>query len=147
MSGSNRTTITRRSALRSGGIAAIAAGLLGTAAPAFASLPQLATVVNAEDLAQVCRDLAAEHRAARDREGALHDKLRATWTPEQRSLMIEAADANTAAWCAELNWRIVEIARHLPGLAPAILMLSQHFDHLAYSAPSECCTLATGYDS
>lgn len=143
------TNVTRRDAIRSTALAALMASLAGAtgATEAAPALPALAHVVNADDLAQACRDLYEEQRAALLRHNALADELAATLTPEQRTLMIRAADASTTTWCLEEDWRIAEIARHLPGLAPSILMLHRHLDGAAFRTPGACCTPSAGFES
>lgn len=65
---SNRSTVTRRSAFKLGGIAALAAGLpLALHADDTA---QAVTVVNGDDLTAACKRLAAESEAWMEKERA-----------------------------------------------------------------------------
>ena len=125
------TTLTRRSALRTGGLAAIMAGLLGTstAAPASAQPARsLATVVHTDDLAAECR------------------RLSAMLSPEQATLLRRFSDATSNGQTLCEEWQAAELARHLPGLAPAIRMVWTHTIGVAYQTPGGCCTVAAGFE-
>lgn len=142
MSTTNRTTFSRRTALKSGGIAALIAGLAG-AAPAVSAAPELqATVVNPADLAAECRRLYAETEARAAEERAADDALSATLTTEQKRLLNTLLDRATTRMVAEADYRIAEIARHLPGVAPAIALLSNHTIEVSYDLPGRCCAPA-----
>ncbi len=138
----NRTTVTRRSALKSGGIAALVAGLVGTA-PAVSAAPDPGvTVLNADDLSAECRRLYAEMHAWADKERRAYDALVATLSAEQKRLLLALSAHATDHAVTEAEWRIAEIARHLPGVAPAIAVLSDHTLEVSFDLPGRCCAPA-----
>lgn len=142
--------ITRRSALTTGTLTALGIGLMGAAGarpePVAAEPTTLATVVNADDLTSECRAAWAEHEALRDVSLALGRQLDAVSTPEQRAAFMEWEAANNAANNAESSWQAAELARHLPGVAPAIMMIWDHVTHVSYGKPGTCCTPSEGFD-
>lgn len=142
MSTTNRTTFSRRTALKSGGIAALIAGLTGTAAAVSAAPEPQTTIVNAADLSAECRRLYAETEARAAEERAADDALSATLTTEQKRLLNELVDRMTDRMVAEADYRIAEIARHLPGVAPAIALLSDHTLEVSFDLPGRCCAPA-----
>lgn len=142
MSTMNRTTFSRRSALKSGGIAALIAGLAGTASAVSAAPEPQTTIVNAADLSAECRRLCAVVAARGVAERESDDALSATLTTEQKRLLNELVDRMTDRMVAEADFRIAEIARHLPGVAPAIALLSDHTLEVSFDLPGRCCAPA-----
>ena len=139
----NENTITRRSALTAGTLAALAAGLLGTtgARPAAAVEPTPApltvgTVTNVDDLAAEVR-WRAEHvhglYVAQEEAGAA---LKAMLTPEQARLFTAYEEAAISANLETWDLYVAELGRHLPGLAPAIRAI---WLHIAESRHGRCC--------
>lgn len=139
--------VTRRRLIRTGGLAAIAAGLLGTTAPAAAAPLQipttLTTVVHTDDLAKECQRLYAEMRAAQSAEGDLGRPIQ---DAVGYDVMSEYTTASVVHWVTREELLFAELARHLPGLAPTIRMLQSHIDSVAYAAPGACCTVAEGFE-
>lgn len=141
-SSTNRTTYSRRTALKSGGIAALIAGLAGTASSVSAAPDPGVTVVNAADLSAECRRLHAEMHAWADKERAAYEALAATLNAEQKRLLHALSAFTTDHAVMEAEWRIAEIARHLPVVAPAIALLSDHTLEVSFDLPGRCCAPA-----
>ena len=141
-------TITRRSALRTGALASLAAGMLGSAVPTEAAqplpTPTLATVVNADDLAAEAGRRWVEVKAALGQLVEFQDEItaRVSWDVAN-PLFLAESDYNEA----HSAWVMAELARHLPGLAPALLMLEHHIIETAYQKPGACCTVDEGYEA
>ena len=151
MSNTDRTTVTRRSALTTGTLTALGVGLMSAAGArpepvVAASSATLATVVNAGDLAEECRERFAEYRRSQEASGKAWDRLDATLTPEQAELARKASDAQSGYHLDESYWQAVELARHLPGVAPSILMIWEHITTVSYGRPGACCTTDEGYE-
>lgn len=142
MSNANRTTVTRRGALKLGGIAALIAGV-ASAAPPVAAVPETGVAASG-DLAAECRRLHMEIQDWDARERAAYEALAITLTPEQIRLVGKLSDAMTDRLMTEMDWRLAEIARHLPGVAPSILLLNDHTVAESYDRPGRCCTTADG---
>lgn len=143
MSESKRTTFTRRTALRSGGLAAIAAGLMGgnAVAASHANQPHaLAPLVN-------YGDLAAESRRLNDAVRVAHEALL------EADARLRAEIGHDAAWKAsqrtddayaheiELfhDFMFAELCRHLPGVAPALRVIRMHVFEQRESEAGVCC--------
>jgi hypothetical protein len=134
----------RRSAIRTGGLAAIMAGLIGTTTPPVAAQPAPALTTIAPVLAS---DLEATSRAflRRSREGTedyleLHDAFTATFTPEQRALWLEVEAALGARDSLAQDLHFAEVVRHFPGLAPALWTVYRDHDIGWHDRVATCCT-------
>lgn len=143
MSTSQRTT-TRRSALQSaltGLIAAGAASMLPSttsAAQEPVSVHQAPVVVNYADLSAACEQAKAESRRTLEAACALIGFPEAGLTKKQRKVV----DAHETALMEHLeatqDWYVAELARHFPGLAPAIVAVWEHvMDEASHGAG--CC--------
>lgn len=139
--------VSRRSALRTGGLAAIAASLLGTTTapvaaqtPALAPLPWLGSVAapGLADLTAECERLHDRCRETLHEAARLDRELDATLTPEQRDQSIAADNALGEHHSATIDWYIAEIGRHLPGIAPAIFAIWEHVRE-ELGSPGVCC--------
>jgi hypothetical protein len=137
--------ISRRSALRVGGLAALATGLLGTpGTTAIAdAAPDRVVVVNTHDLAEECRLRKAE----------LLEALRASVEAEEliREGLGSEAYLRVTSALSDLHFlqkrlMIAELARHLPGVGPVLLLLEEHIETVGYGKPGACCTVAEGYE-
>src|SRR4051812_43713652 len=106
----SNTTVTRRAALRSGGLAAIAAGLLGTGKPEPVAAAPQTVVINADDLAAECQRLYAEMLAAQAAHVALEQPIEAALGFEEMSAY---ADIGTTHTVAREQWIVSELVRHL----------------------------------
>jgi hypothetical protein len=139
--------ISRRSALRTGGIAAIVAGLIGTAGTApVAATDQpvvLARVVNADDIRAEGGRLLADMEAQRAEYEALQDALYATLTPAQAALCGKMMDAFGGHHSRYSEWVSVEMARHMPGLAGVMRLLWAHAVAEPNADMGACCTDGT----
>jgi hypothetical protein len=150
MSDSQRTT--RRSLLQTGGIAAIAAGLLGTtSAPTVAAEPlplpnALPTVVSTVDLDADCDRLLADLKREDAAYWAADAALEATMTPGQIKLYHTLSDAESDRRTTYHEWISAEMARHAPGLSTVIRLLWLHAIAECTNDLSACCRPATGYD-
>lgn len=135
---------TRRQALRTGALAAIAASLLPSTSTAEAPGPLLSQAVNAEALAAECRRLQAKAEAAQSVEIAIEQQIDEAvgW-----DLMNAYTVANLTASSLHKEWLIAELARHLPGLAPTIRMLVSHIGETSWSKPGACCTVEEGFEA
>jgi hypothetical protein len=139
-------SITRRNALRTGGLAAIAAGLIGTtttppvdAQPA-STPPALATVVNVADMSAECKRLSEALHASMLASCDEQDRMKELMSPEAYKLAIgyvEGIEArHNGLW---LDLMIAELIRHLPGVAPAIRMAVRHIYDGYYEDRGVCC--------
>lgn len=139
MSKADRTIVSRRAALKSGGVAALAAGLLSVGAPASAAPPPAADPHRA-DLAAESLATLAEYRAAESEHRAASAALLASLSPQQRELYLtlEAAANERDAMRAMVTQR--EMARHLPGLSPALDLIWQHVEAIDPLNWARCCT-------
>src|SRR4051794_20290041 len=116
-------TLSRRSASRTGTIAAIAASLLGTpttttvAAEPPVPTPALATVANADDLAAECKRLADALHAAASACCDEQDRLKAAISPDAYRPAIDYVEGIESRrhelW---LDLVVAELIRHLPGM-------------------------------
>jgi hypothetical protein len=140
-----QASITRRSAIRTTGLAAIAAGLLGaTRIEAASALPLIVgTVSNMDDLAAEVALYVKRGNAAWSAEDDAEAALSATLSPEQHVLFRAYADARNDRETAHENLYISEIARHLPGLAPAIWAIWFHMTESG-GGTGQCCLPETG---
>jgi hypothetical protein len=148
----DRTTVSRRSALRTGGLAAIMAGLLGTTiTPAAAAEPiaipnVLPTVVNTDDLTADWMRLLAQVNAEDNAWWAADTALEATLSPEQRELYHKAVDATPDRDTTYHEWISAEMARHAPGFSTMIRLLWVHAIAERTDCRSFCCTVAEGFE-
>jgi hypothetical protein len=125
--------ITRRSALRTGGLAALAAGLLGSAGtgtaaaqPASAAPLVVGTTTNIDDLVAESLAHLARSNAACTAVDDVEEALKATLSPEQLALFTDYEHAaHHSEWAAEQMY-VAELARHLPGLAPMVWAMWHH---------------------
>jgi hypothetical protein len=69
------------------------------------------------------------------------ERLKATLTPEQRQLWLEADSERGDAACDREVFLFEELARHLPAVAPAIRALSGHIFEQKLSDVGKCCEL------
>ena len=149
----NDQTVTRRAALRTGGLAAIAASLLGTTttAPSVAAqtpppLPWLGSI-SAPDLANMTAESQRLHDLCREtliEAARLNQQLSATLTPEQDALSDVALGEH---YGATLNWYMSELRRHLPGIAPALLAVWEHVREELTAGSRRCFPDPTGGES
>ena len=65
---------------------------------------------------------------------------------EQAKLLRDFSDATTNGQATNDMWLASELARHLPGLAPAIRMTWEHAIGVSYQQPGACCTVAGGFE-
>lgn len=68
-----------------------------------------------------------------------HERLRASLTTDQWRLFLEADSETSAKQCEHEEILIEELARHLPGLAPAIRVIGQHFFQQKLAERGVCC--------
>lgn len=140
--------ISRRSAIRTSGLAAIAAGLLssaGTVKPAAAQpAPLTVTISLADGTPPVDAAWYAEWRKARDEASnavtaaaiAIIDRL----GDDGAQLVNTYEDAVTQVFTMESDLAIEKMAVHLPGLAGALRLLHQHiYEAGAYERVMGCC--------
>lgn len=139
MSKTDRSIVSRRAALKSGGVAALAASLLTVGAPVSAATPPAADPHMA-DLAVESLATLAEYRAAESEHRAAAAALLATLSPQQRELYLtlEAAANDRDAMRAMVTQR--EMARHLPGLSPALDLVWRHVEETDPINWAHCCT-------
>lgn len=143
-----RPPITRRSAIQAGALSALGVGLMAAATGTTHAEPAPQTVVvNTDDLADECRARYTEYRAASNTHNQLYDALRSLLSPDQRRLLSEYSDRGTENTVAFNDWMLAEVARHLPGMAPAIRMIAEHANTVAYRKPGACCTVAEGFEA
>jgi hypothetical protein len=137
--------VTRRSALKNGGIAAIVAGLIGTigTAPAAAAAIQataLGTVAPA-DLADMTAEALRLRLRARETMDAVNEAGTPLWeslTPAQRKLYEGHDDLLAAHFEAAHDWHMAELFRHFPGLSPALFATWQHVME-SHGSDGTCC--------
>ena len=144
----SENTITRRAALRSGTLAALAAGLLGAAptaptveaAPASEPSPRV-VVVYVDDLAAESRRLA---EMARDTQAAMitaGQDLKARLGADAYQLVVAYMEGPfTDHAVAYHDLIIAEIIRHTPALAPTIRLAWQHAIDGSWEDAGVCCT-------
>lgn len=87
-------------------------------------------------LAAESRRLATRTRESMDALAVAADALRVTFTPEQIELFRAYDDAMGEHTTHAGELHVAELARHLPGLGPAILALS---GHIWETAPAGFC--------
>lgn len=135
----NVSPLSRRAALRSGGLAALVAGLIGSAAtPAHASGRDV-VVVNGDDLAATSIHVLAHHADEQAATETARERLWASLTAEQRRqlLVIEELKLNeTNAWIEVI---VSELGRHFPGIAPAVPLVWEHLLEQPVSDIGVCC--------
>ena len=131
-----------RPVLHTGGLAALAATILARAASIPASVgPALALVTDITASVPIpgwASPMAEIRRLSALSEG-LYLALADTLTTDQRALLDEYARVSSDQASKESEWRVLEIARHLPKVAPTIRLLHQHVQHVSYQQPSPCC--------
>lgn len=142
--------ISRRSAIRTGTLATLAAGLLGgtgtSTTVSAAPVPEV-VVINTDDLSAESRDHLAMYREAQDELAALELQLYSHLTEDQRVLYRRISDAHTAVDLAEEGMHLAELARHLAPISGLIRMLGEHVMLARRDAIGTCCTLAGGFES
>jgi hypothetical protein len=145
MSNEQRTTVTRRAALRTSLTALLATGAVSAlpaahvAAQAPQPAPALATIIDTDHLRADSLDALAAYKAANATSIAATDALLATLSPSQRDLWEIADHAAGEADSAGGLLEFTETVRHLPGLAPILWALRQdhplgHLDNIG-----RCC--------
>ena len=127
------TDTTRRRAL--GGFLAAAAAL---------SLPSVATAETAEpEHRHPARCFSRNHRLmtpeAEARERAIQNRLRRELDDEHWMLVVELSDLQTDASCDAQDAYVEELARHFPGLAPALCSVAYHLGDQFLDDRGECC--------
>src|SRR3954452_4056149 len=153
MSDQKPTIVTRRSALRTGLMASIAAGLAGTV-PAATVAAQAAPTVDlargSDDAALAAwlaaweredRRLAAEHEAAFQailRTLEAHVGHDAAWKLTDRLDTVVGL-----VWMLESRKTVEVVCAHLPGVAPAIRLALEHAEDTNPSDPVGCCSALT----
>lgn len=130
MSEQNRTTVTRRRALFATAAASIAAAAISAPVATAQTLPQFATVVNYEDLAEDCRMLAVRLKQTMD----------AVAFPAPGADLDDLFCDHTEAWVDVL---VAELCRHMPGIAPAIRATMTHIYEGRHEDIGVCCTSGT----
>lgn len=146
-----RVPLSRRSAIRTGGLAALAAGLLGAAraeaSPVTPASPLIVgTTTNVDDLVEEVREYIEASNAAWSAQESLKGDLVEMLGPKQQ----EAFDAferarDEADWTTQEMY-LAELARHLPGLAPALWGLWRHILDDGRGL-GKCCLPETGDDA
>lgn len=136
------TTVTRRSALRTTGLAALAASLLGTApTTAAASTPQtLATVIDTGALAAHTDELLVRYHETVAAHLAATNAVADLLPRDQQHLLTDLDDAIAERHGAWGEVVVAEMARHAPGLAPLLWMLWQHVMETRTADVGRCCT-------
>jgi len=134
------TNVTRRNAIRTGGLAALVAGLMGTAgtaptsAAAEAPAPDLVAVLCAEptpvadaEFSEWVAVWTEEHADVKHKYDAAHDAL-AAFVPADRRFELVGKLSDLAGDLAALSVsRDRELLfRHLPGLAPMLRLVWEH---------------------
>ena len=107
-------------------------------AAAFPPIPPAAASDDA--LATVAREALAEARAADRRERELAEALEEHLSPKANELYRELADVAAESRTAWLDVHVAELARHLPGLGPAIRLLWAHVIDERIDRIGACCT-------
>jgi hypothetical protein len=141
-----RVPVTRRSAIRTGGLAALAAGLLGTTPAEASALPPaspliVGTTTSMVDLVDEVRGYIADDNVTYEAEEAAEGALRETLGPEQHALFETYGQARTDREYITEQMYIAELGRHLSGLAPALWAIWSHMTD--GTRTGECC-LPTG---
>ena len=144
----DRTTMSRRNALRTGGLAAIAASLLGTAdatpavaaapLPSAAASPVLGTVTDTAHLVAESTRLAYVCRETMTKLGVAGDALPAWLTEDEEDLFRAYDDAMSEHYSATLDLYLAELYRHFPGLAPALSRVAEHIQE-GFNVVGACC--------
>jgi hypothetical protein len=149
MSNTDRSTVTRRTALQAGTLAAIAAGRLGaTTPPAVAAEPAPLVLGTVTDTAPLVADSMRLARLCREtllQAADAGEDLGDTFTPEQDALFRAYDDALGAHHSATIALYLAEFYRHVPGLAPALFAVGQHIQE-GFNAVGACC-VPTGDES
>jgi hypothetical protein len=148
------STLSRRSALRAGGLAAIAAGVLGTTITTASAAPAPSMVTMEQILAASSTStrerLSAECLAARegydDVAWATPDivneddtRLQAGVSPEMYELharMMRDVERKLGLYA---EWQLTELRRHLPLLAPVIAAVWEHVSEMDLDDAGVCC--------
>lgn len=137
MSVVHRSTISRRHALKTGGFAALAASLLAPTNVAAAPPVTVAAVVDSAPLrAAADAQVVAMQRADRAL-AAIEDALWSQLTPVQRQLLDEYQGGMADLYTSIARLQIIEVARHFPGLAPALVAMWDHVD--GSDGSQDCC--------
>ena len=137
----NDTTVSRRRALQTGTLATIAAGLLGTtttasAQPSTAAPLVVGTTTNMRALVADVEQHVTRSNAACERADMAENALQVTLSAEQRALFETYDQARHHRELESEELYLAEMARHLPGLAPAIWAM---WDHVIQAKLGECC--------
>lgn len=137
-------TVSRRRAIGTGTIAAITAGLLGSAGSADAApLPPaspliVGTVADASDLAAECERQYTRVCATLHTMTAALEALPPVRTPEEDDLFRAYDDAMSDHYGATIDLYLAELYRHFPGLAPALRQVAGHIQE-GFNGVGECC--------
>ena len=137
-------SISRRRALKlPASLAAVLAlgSTLPSLAPGAPAVPsERVIVVNASDLATASRERLAAYQAATTERQALETTLLATLTPDQQALYAQVEEAGTFVDTLHVDVFVAELARHLPGVAPALqLVWDQHILAQDFDDVGRCC--------
>lgn len=130
-------TITRRRAIGAGTLAALAAGLPGTTTPAEASTPLVVGTIT--DMSAIVAEVERQIEVVRTHDAAVEEAmadLYDTLSPEQRALFRRYEEADNERDFEQMDLYLLDLGRHLPGLAPAIWALSRH---MFESRQGACC--------
>ena len=92
-----------------------------------------------DPLARVILELLAEAGAADRRRAAADEALKAHLSPQAMAAyreLVDAIDDERGAW---IDVHVAELARHLPGMAPAVRLLWAHVIDERVDAVGTCC--------
>lgn len=137
----NQNTTTRRRALQLGSIAAIAAGLMGTAPAVQAEAPAPMTIapVIYDDLGAGSRAALEELREVGEQYHALSKAFTGTFTPQQRELWFELESVMSHRDSLDQDLKFLEVMRHFPGLAPALWAVYREHEIGWLNRIGTCC--------
>jgi hypothetical protein len=142
MSTQNRTILSRRRALKTGSLAAIAAGLIGAGSPqATEAAPAPLALAAPIDTAGLQADSYRHQEIVAETFQNLivaEHAIRGTLSPAQLQVFNTYENALSGHYLTAWDMYVAEIARHLPGFAPAINALWQHIGG-PDGIPGECC--------
>ena len=118
--------VTRRSLLGKGAAAGAALAAAAVALPA--AVTHAAEQVPADVTGHTGECFHKVYKRQVDRSGldALNERFMASLTDEQRRMYLDISSDDGNGWCDEQAAFVEEVARHFPGLAPAIRAVAYH---------------------
>jgi hypothetical protein len=98
------------------------------------------TVMPTDALARFSLEALTELRAAVAERSRLTAEFEAHLSPTAKALFREVSDAYSESEGAEIRLHVSELARHFPGLAPAIRLAWAHVIDCRLDSVATCCT-------